>query len=207
MASLVSSPESKAEGKVLKYSEKFVVKVSWGGKVFEIQYETWLISEQNGAIHYYSIWSYWLLVRDRRLRIIDRLRLVFELTFGYVSESTNWPSMPSSMTDIKHVITPNSIIVLHTGCDCWITLWMKWEIVDYSLVANLECNFGGMKIIERQFSTSQIAVLLAQSERPLNVKWSFFPKFIECSGGLYSERLESQKFVQHLKASTRHFEF
>lgn len=45
-----------------------------------------------------------------------------QLTLGYVSESTNWPSMPSRITDTKHVITPNSMIVLQTGCDCWITL-------------------------------------------------------------------------------------
>lgn len=55
------------------------------------------------------------------------LKLNVVLTFGYVTESTNWPSMPSRMTDTRHVITPNSIIVLHTGCDCWITLfgWNK----------------------------------------------------------------------------------
>lgn len=41
---------------------------------------------------------------------------------GYSSELTNRPSMPNSMTDIKQIITPNNIIVLHTGCDDCMTL-------------------------------------------------------------------------------------
>lgn len=48
---------------------------------------------------------------------ISRTRFFVLLTVGYVSGSTNRPSMPSSTTDVRQMITPHSIIVLHTGCD------------------------------------------------------------------------------------------
>lgn len=43
-------------------------------------------------------------------------------TFGYSCGLTNRPSMPSNMTDIRQMMTPNSMMVLHTGCEDCITL-------------------------------------------------------------------------------------
>lgn len=55
-------------------------------------------------------------------KVIAFIMHVDLLTFGYVDGSTNWPSIPNRMTDTRQVITPDNMIVLQTGCDCWITL-------------------------------------------------------------------------------------
>lgn len=56
--------------------------------------------------------------------------------------------MPSNITDNKHMITPNSMMVLHTGCDDWITLKntkivSKWKSLLNSCRPNfwLPCRF------------------------------------------------------------------
>lgn len=43
-------------------------------------------------------------------------------TVGYVSSLTKRPSIPSNITEIKHMIMPNNMIVLQTGCEYWMTL-------------------------------------------------------------------------------------
>lgn len=56
------------------------------------------------------------------------IRILEQLTIGYVAGSTNWPSIPNRMTDIRQVMMPESMIVLQTGCESWITLkWHKTE--------------------------------------------------------------------------------
>lgn len=101
------------------------------------QYETWLIKARRNEKAFIIIPFRAIDFCERRGKSVGvsstqtagiieiTLRTLFSLwlTFGYVSESTNWPSIPNRMTETKHVITPNNIIVLHTGCDCWITLW------------------------------------------------------------------------------------
>lgn len=79
----------------------------------------------------YDKWMWWL-----------RHNWIITLTLGYVSGFTNRPSIPSRTTDTKHVITPNSIIVLHTGWDDWMTLEKRSKIQSENIAIHCRLAVG-----------------------------------------------------------------